>query len=635
MSNVLGNMLSTLIVQGIKNATKTSVSGIFPQLLRTLICSQAIYDGMDVFGNVGCNPTLDTEVVKDFFPQFLTVWNAFYSGTTVDNKEINKAHDILSAICPAGNDYRAFNPMLNNGQEVATHLTTKTALKSNKYLFAWVTFIIYYHERVTASENVIHDEEILKGGRVGCQNTQKTVISTMKTDSDRFEGSVMNGFKSNGDFDNLRFEWGARPKNLRQFALSSNTKWLNLLEWMALLFKPINDNCSKEFKEARESALSKLHNESEPLELDLRTKYASKGKKPKPTPTTKAKKKKQSPNPQSQTSNNNNDRASQSQKPNTSNDETVSSITTTTKSANAVLQQHFEQENEDEYEEDLTTNHQAGDDKKEGQPLTSDKPTDEREEGNNTEKGAPISTGNKNSNKSGEADPESTGRISSNTEERASNGCNIRDNKKRNTDQLSPGENEGAPKKKKQATIAGSDNNTVKEIVRNKALGGSNNKRDGAQGETDIGSNKRQKVDDSNNHHLDIQAKSTRYRVRYKPYLNENNIIHHKFVQIISSGDDEDYEWLTNEKYKDISTSNEINKHKEELLEEYDIKEGDLPDFGVASLTITNETDISFYNHCLEQRRVTERDYWTLFGGVYKGRTNMSVYPKVTPTVFY
>ena len=456
MSNVLGNMLSTLIVQGIKNATKTSVSGIFPQLLRTLICSQAIYDGMDVFGNVGCNPTLDTEVVKDFFPQFLTVWNAFYSGTAVDNKEINKAHDILSSICPVGNDYRAFNPMLNNGQEVATHLTTKTALKSNKYLIAWVMFIIYYHEQVTATNEVIHDEEILMGGRVGCQNTQRTVISTMKTDSDRFEGSVMNGFKSIGDFDNLRFEMGARPKNLRQFALSSNTKWLNLLEWMALLFKPINDNCSKEFKEARESALTKLHNESEPIELDLRTKYASKGKKPKTTPTTKAKKKKQSPNPQSQTSNNNNDRASQSQTPNNNNDETVSSITTTTKSANAVLQQHFEQENEDEYEEELTTNHQAGDDKKEGQPLTSDKPTDKREEGNNTEKGAPISTGNKNSNKSGEADPASTGRNSSNTEERASNGCNIRDNKKRNTDQLSPGENGGAPKKKKQATIAGS-----------------------------------------------------------------------------------------------------------------------------------------------------------------------------------
>ena len=631
MSNVLGNMLSTLIVQGIKNATKTSVSGIFPQLLRTLICSQAIYDGMDVFGNVGCNPTLDTEVVKDFFPQFLTVWNAFYSGTTVNNKEINKAHDILSAICPAGNDYRAFNPMLNNGQEVATHLTTKTALKSNKYLFAWVTFIIYYHERVTASENVIHDEEILKGGRVGCQNTQRTVISTMKTDSARFEGSVMSGFKSNGDYDNIRFEWGARPKNLRQFALSSNTKWLNLLEWMALLFKPINDNCSKEFKEARESALAKLHNESEPLELDLRTKYASKLKKPKPTPTTKAKKKKQSPNPQSQTSNNNNERASQSQTPNKSNDETVSSVTT--KSANAVIQEHFEQENEDEYDEESTTNHQAGDDKKEEQQPTSDKPTDERKEGNNSEKGAPVSTGNNNSNKSDEADPVSTGRISNNMQEQASNGCNINDNKKRDADQLSPRENEGessTPKKKKQATNARSDNNTVNEVVRNDTLGGSNNKRDGAQGETDIGSNKRQKVDDSNNHHLDFQAKSTRYRVRYKPYLNENNIIHHKFVQIISSGDDEDYEWLTNEKYKDISTSNEINKHKEELLEEYDIKEGDLPDFGVASLTITNETDISFYNHCLEQRRVTERDYWTLFGGVYKGRSNMLPQPSKT-----
>ena len=627
MSNVLGNMLSNLIVQGIKNASKTSVSGIFPQLLRTLICSQAIYDGMDVFGNVGCNPTLNTEVVKVYFPQFLTVWNAFYSGTTVDNTEINRANDILSAICPVGNDYRDVNPMLCNGQEVATHLTTKTALKSNKYLIAWVTFIIYYHERVTASEDVIHDEPILKGGRVGYQITQKKVVSTIR-DNERFEGSVMEGFKSNGDFDGIRFEWGARPKNLRQFALSSKTNWLNLLEWMALLFEPINDNCSEEFKRARESALAKLHNESEPIKLDLITKYASKVKKPKPAPTTKAKKpnpnpKKQSPNPQSQTSNNNNNQASQSQTPNNSNDGTVSSITTTTKSANAVLAQDFDKEDEEEYEEEPANVRGR-------QQPTSDKPTDERKEGNNSEKGAPVSTGNNNSNKSDEADPVSTGRISNNMQEQASNGCNINDNKKRDADQLSPRENEGessTPKKKKQATNAGSDNNTVNEVVRNDTLGGSNNKRDGAQGETDIGSNKRRKVDDSNKYHLDIAKESTRYRVRYQPYMNKTNIIHNKFIHIISPDDDEEYIFLTNEKYNNISTSDEIKKHKEELLEEYSIEQGEEPTFGVASFTITNETDISFYNDCLENRKVTQRDYWKLIGGVYKGKRGMLPQP--------
>jgi len=647
-------MLSNLIVQGIKNASKTSVSGIFPQLLRTLICSQAIYDGMDVFGNVGCNPTLNTEVVKDHFPQFLTVWNAFYSGTPVDNTEINRANDILSAICPVGNDYRDVNPMLCNGQEVATHLTTKTALKSNKYLIAWVTFIIYYHERVTASEDVIHDEPILKGGRVGYQITQKKVVSTMR-DDERFEGSVMEGFKPNGDFDGIRFEYGRRPKNLRQFALSSKTNWLNLSEWMALLFEPINDNCSEEFKRARESALFKLHNESEPIKLDLIAKYASKVKKPKPAPTTKAKKKKQSPNPQSQTSNNNNNNhegSQQSQTPNNSNDGTVSSITTTTKSANAVLAKDFDKEDEEEYEQELTTNSQGGDDKQKEQQPTSDKPTDERREGNNSEKGAPVSTGNNNSNKSDEAgqlspgenegesstfffsdeaDPVSTGRISSNMQEQASNKCNINDNKKRDAGQLSPGENEGessTPKKKKQATNAGSDNNTVNEVVRNDTLGGSNNKRDGAQGETNIGSNKRQKVDDSNKYHLDIAKDSIRYRVRYQPYWNnKTNIIHNKFIHIISPDDDEEHELLTNEKYNNISTSDEITKHKEELLDEYNIEQGKEPTFGVASFTITNETDISFYNDCIQNRKVTQRNYWKLIGGVYKGQRGMLPQP--------
>jgi len=532
--------------------------------------------------------------------------------------------------------------MLCNGQEVATHLTTKTALKSNKYLIAWVTFIIYYHEQVTASEDVIHDEPILKGGRVGYQITQKKVVSTMRND-ERMEGSVMEGFKSIGDFDGIRFEFGARPKNLRQFALSSKTKWLNLLEWMALLFEPINGNCSEEFKEARESALAKLHNESEPIKLDLITKYESKVKKPKPAPTTKAKKKKQSPNPQSQTSNNNNNHeASQSQTPNNSNDGTVSSITTTTKSANAVLAQDFDKENEEEYEEELTTNSQGGDDKQEEQQPTSDKPTDhdtfgifssggdERGEGNNSEKGAPVSNGNNNSNKSDEADPVSTGRISSNMQEKASNECNINDNKKRDAGQLSPGENEGessTPKKKKQATNAGSDNNTVNEVVRNDTLGVSNNKRDGAQGETDIGSNKRQKVDDSNKYHLDIGDESTRYRVRYNPYLNKKNVIHNKFVHIISPDDDDEYGLLTDEKYNDISTSDEVKKHKEELLEEYSIEQGKEPTFGVASFTITNETDISFYNDCIQNRKVTQRDYWNLIGGLYKGKRGMLPQP--------
>lgn len=635
MSNVLGNMLSNLIVQGIKNASKTSVSGIFPQLLRTLICSQAIYDGMDVFGNVGCNPKLNTELVTVHFPQFLTVWNAFYSGTTVDNTEINRANDILSAICPVGNDYRDVNPMLCNGQEVATHLTTKKALKSNKYLIAWVTFIIYYHEQVTASEDAIHNEPILKGGRVGYQITQKRVVSTMK-DDERFEGGVMEGFKPDGDFDGIRFEYGRRPKNLRQFALSSKPNWLNLLEWMALLFEPINDNCSEEFKRARESALFKLHNESEPIKLDLTTKYASTVKKPKPTPTTKAKKKKQSPNPQSQTSNNNNNNnheGSQSQTPNNSNDGTVSSITTTTKSANAaaVLAKDFDKEDEEEYEPELTTN-SGGDDKQKEQQPTSDKPTDDRGEGNNSEKGAPVSTGNNNSNKSDEAEPVSTGRISNNIQEQVSNGCNINDNKKRDVDQMSPGENEGessTPKKKKQATNAGSDNNTVNEVVGNDTLGGSNNKRDGAQGETDIGSNKRQKVDDSNKYHLDIAKDSIRYRVRYQPYYknNKTNILHNKFIHIISPDDDEEYKWLTNEKYKNISTSDEIMKHKEELLKEYSIEEGKEPTFGVAEFTITNETDISFYNDCIQNRKVTQRDHWKLIGGVYKGKRRMKPQP--------
>lgn len=175
MSNVLSSVITKLIVASIKSAhPKYTPTGPFTQVLTSLICSQTIYDGMQMFGKIGCNPTLNEELVAKHFPDFAIVWKAFYSNTVASPASIKEADEIISKWCPIGRGWSDFNPMLSNGQEVAQHLLTKKALKNNKFLIAMVAFIIYYHEEVSgASEDFLAETPLLIGGIVAIQKTTR------------------------------------------------------------------------------------------------------------------------------------------------------------------------------------------------------------------------------------------------------------------------------------------------------------------------------------------------------------------------------------------------------------------------------------------------------------------------------
>ena len=608
MSNVLGLMLTDLTVKGIRKASDYVVSGVFPQVLRALIGSQAIYDMMEVFGNIGCNPTLNEEVVKEHFPDFATVWNAFYSGTGKTNVDTKKANDIISSMCPNGKGCSTFNPMLNNGQEVAQHLTTIKALKSNKYLFALVTFIIYYHESVTESQSIIHDQSLLIGGRVGYQQTSKTIATTINMKPSDKDYVSKNASKGEGVIDVCRFELGSTPKSLKEFGLIDDTEWLNLKEWMAFLFKPIGldiNKASKEYTKANNEALTKLKNKK--IELNLKKKYESVKNDAMPN----AKKQDMNKSPQSQSTN-------------------TSSITSNTKSARDTVQQHLDNQI-DESEEITETNDNLAEQTpcRKGENITSpDKESagmkasgnhKDGEDNNTTNNNEfPQSPGDTSIDQSGGTIRKSTGEESSNIMElnsaaNVSNSKNKRSNNEMGTEDI---EEAGiAPPLKKKQTTGDNTNNNETDGTPNKRGRSDEDSSESLQ-------NKKQKVSNS---------KTTKYQVLYNHKNNDNDIIYNKMVQIYSTGNTVKYSDLTDDQNKQISNNDDTNEIKSKLMEDCDWKEGDqAPIYGVITLTVTNETDISFYNHCLTKRHAGDRGYWTRQAdGSYTSSSKMLPQPSI------
>ena len=566
MSNVLSSVITKLIVASIKSAhPKYTPTGPFTQVLTSLICSQTIYDGMQMFGKIGCNPTLNEELVAKHFPDFAIVWKAFYSNTVASPASIKEADEIISKWCPIGRGWSDFNPMLSNGQEVAQHLLTKKALKNNKFLIAMVAFIIYYHEEVTgASEDFLAETPLLIGGIVAIQKNNKEIASPKKFDPND-ERPI---YPSNGQLDVTRFDYGVKPKNLREFGLGNSTTFLsNFKEWMSFLFKDSMNNDN----EVDPNVIEKLTDVK--IELDLKAKYEQQVEASLRDKSNKKKKK----NPTSTG-------LEQESKGGISNKSSPSSLT-----KSLTDKKKETQEDIDDEMDEVEQHEQIG-----GKSVGISTPS-----GNDKDRSENITAHVKAIDGSAGA-----GKSISSTEKQASTNNTI-GGKKRNNDQVNPQQQNATPKRKLQKGTGVDSTETVPSS--NKRSRDGNDPIDtNSAGAQLVGnrhsSRKKQKVD---------QTTTTEYKVRYN-HKENHDVIFIKFAQIFSKGNTIQTADLADPQYRSINDSAETIVLKKAILDQHSLSydESENVKFAVTVLKIIDETDIDFYNHCLSARHVNKDKYW-------------------------
>ena len=281
MTQVLANVVSKNIVDSIRNANPTSPqpTGVFTQVLKTMIRTQNIWDMVQVIRRHGINPTLN-EDVGTIFPDFKKMWDYAFSSTEMRNSiEVKKeASDLLKEMCPMDRGYK--NPMKDNGQEAALYLTTQKAFFESKikYIMAMVMYIIYYNKQVEGIKEEMDDVKLLEGGIVGCQMTPKKCH-----DSQRSEQNSLPGVPKKSETDVIRFDRNY-PKNLKQFSMRGGkdlTFFSNLQEFMMMLFgNAIPDDPwtgkDESLHEVVASKKEKYTNSLAPIKLTTRSDQAEK-----------------------------------------------------------------------------------------------------------------------------------------------------------------------------------------------------------------------------------------------------------------------------------------------------------------------------------------------------------------------
>ena len=281
MTNVLANVVSKHIVDSIQNANPKSSrpTGVFTQVLKTMIRTQNIWDMVQVIRRHGINPTLN-EDVGEVFPDFKKMWDYAFSSTgmkkSIDQKK--EASELLKEMCPMDKGYK--NPMRDNGQEAAMYLTTQKALFESKvkYVMAMVMYIIYYNKQVEGIKAEMDDKKLLEGGIVGFQMTPKKCH-----DSQMSKQNSLQGVPKKSESDVIRFDRNY-AKNLKQFSMSGGkdlTFFSNLQEFMMMLFgNAIEDDPwtgkDKDLHEMVAWKKEKYTNSLSPIKLTTRSDQAAK-----------------------------------------------------------------------------------------------------------------------------------------------------------------------------------------------------------------------------------------------------------------------------------------------------------------------------------------------------------------------